>query len=156
MFIRYQSIKRLEIFHYSSLLPTLRYQCMHVKVLNLHNSHMISSLGGTGSSCYSCVLSKTRREQEFSVMSYEKYFQPTLHEKFGDNRRQQQHKLWPKDRFLSLRVKCLHFRKFTLRQKCPATNGIWHNRKMKYTCSIYWYNQYCLGARGFDWHACLV
>ena len=39
----------------------------------------------TRASCYSCVFSKTRRQQEFSVISDEKHFKPTLHAKFGDH-----------------------------------------------------------------------
>ena len=50
-------------------------------------------------------------------MSYNKYFKPTLHAKFGDDRRQYKKKLWP------LRVNFLHFRKFTSRQKYPSKIG---------------------------------
>ena len=54
-------------------------------------------VGETGSSCYTCKLLQlrflnnkktTRRQQEFSVISYEKYFKLTLHTEFGDDRRQ--------------------------------------------------------------------
>ena len=39
----------------------------------------------TRASCYSCVFSKTRKPQEFSVISDEEPFKPTLHAKFGDH-----------------------------------------------------------------------
>ena len=39
-------------------------------------------------SCYSCVFSKTTRQEEFSVISDEKHFKPTLHAKFGNHVRQ--------------------------------------------------------------------
>ena len=42
----------------------------------------------TRASCYSCVFSKTRRQQEFSIISDEKNFKPNLHAKFGDHIRQ--------------------------------------------------------------------
>ena len=54
----------------------------------------------TGASCYSCVFSPTRRQQEFSVsvISNEKHFKPTLHANleiiYGNKR-----KLWPKTNF---------------------------------------------------------
>ena len=39
-------------------------------------------------SCYSFFFSKTRRQNEFSVISYETYFKPSLNAKFGDDKRQ--------------------------------------------------------------------
>ena len=55
-------------------------------------------------------------------MSYKKYFKPTLHVKFGNDRRQEE-KVMPKNRFLLLQVNFLNNRKFTLRQKYPGTTG---------------------------------
>ena len=42
----------------------------------------------TRASCYSCVFSKTRRQQKSLVIQDEKHFKPTLHTKFGDHIRQ--------------------------------------------------------------------
>ena len=58
-------------------------------------SKRLCKVGETGlvvtrASCYSCVFSETRRQQEFSVISDEKHFKPTLHAKFGDHMWQQE------------------------------------------------------------------
>ena len=53
-----------------------------------HRIYWRPGLVVTRASCYNCVFSKTRKQQEFSVMSLEKYLKPTLRTKFGDYRRQ--------------------------------------------------------------------
>ena len=83
----------------------------------------------TRTSCYSCVFSKTRKQQELSVMSYEKYFKPTLHAKFGDSNKKN---VWPKQIFTSP-SKCFTFRNFTLRLKYQGTTG---NHCLK--CNCFW------------------
>ena len=99
-----------------------------VHILSLsHQDSLIDCRGDPGlvvtrASCYSCVFSKTRREQEFSVISDEKNSNQlctrNLEIIYGNKK-----KLWSKDRFLHLRVILLHFRKFTLRQKYPTKSG---------------------------------
>ena len=94
----------------------------------------------TRASCYSCIFSKTRRQQEFLVISNEKHIKPTLHAKFL---------FWPKNWFLPLRVFVSHiFENSPSAKKYPTTSGNWQKRKMKYNCSIYWWNYYCLVCMG--------
>ena len=119
----------------------------------------------TRASCYSCVFSKNRRQQEFSVIWYNREL--LLSSIFWEYRMKNisnqlctrnleiiiiygnKKKLWTKKWFLPLRVIFLHYRKFTLRQKISNyTSGNWQSRKMKFTCSIYWWNYYCLVSMG--------
>ena len=75
------------------------YMCYEMDFLSLQRNLSLESnlnflwnappgLVVTRASCYSCVFSKTRRQQDFSVMSDEKHFKPTLHAKLGDHIRQ--------------------------------------------------------------------
>ena len=66
----------------------------------------------TRASCYSCVFSKTRRQQEFSVISDEKHFKTALHRKFGDHIRQKE-KVMAKKLIFTSPSNCLHFRKYS-------------------------------------------
>ena len=103
----------------------------------------------TRASYYSCVFSKTRREQEFSVISDEKNFKPTLDAKFGDHIRQWEKVMAKKVSFTSP-SNFFTFSKIYLAPKYIQLHLEIDRvyRKMKYTCSIYWWNYCCLVCMG--------
>ena len=70
----------------------------------------------TRATCYSCVFSITRRQQEFLVIPDEEYFKPTLHAKFWDHLRQQE-KVMAKKRIFNSSSNLFTFSKIYLAPK---------------------------------------